>query len=146
MVLFWGEFYWDANEIEVNFIWFYYYSVITFYNFSFSTCFKPFVLFLRYCEYELLQRIFEDDIVFYIAGVAIVKALLKSLFPDGLFLFTFKGSFSLVNSINAFKYSTGLNFLLGFLAFDFDFDFVRGYSWSKDFFFLNWFWIFIFIT
>ena len=97
VLLFCGEFYWDIDETKVNFIWFYYYSVITFYNFSFNTYFKPFVLFLRYCEYELLQRIFEDEIVFYIAGVAIVKALLKSLFPDGLLRLTFKGSFSLVN-------------------------------------------------
>jgi hypothetical protein len=36
-------------------------------------------IFLRYCENELLLRIFDAEIVFYKAGVATVKALLISL-------------------------------------------------------------------
>jgi len=43
--------------------------------------------FLRYCEYELLHLILDVDIVCYIAGVAIVNALLRSRFCGSLFFF-----------------------------------------------------------
>ncbi len=100
--------------------------------------------FLRYCEYELLHLILDVDMVFSILGVAIVKAELKSLFWGNLFFLTFNVLVSLVNSISAFRYYCGLNFLFFYLLLLLDLfcDNVL----CGDFFILFLFWFFIFIT
>jgi hypothetical protein len=79
------------------------YYVTALSNFISKTYFSPEMVFLRYWEYELLLLTFEVDMVFYSAGVAKVKALLKSLFTLG-FLFLVVQEFDSVNSISALRY------------------------------------------
>ena len=107
-------------------------------NSTFIIYFKLLLLcvvdFLRYCEYELLHRILDVDIVCSIAGVAIVNALLKSLFCVDFLCLPFNTFVLLVNSINAFKYYKGLN--LCDFSLDLDLDFGRDVDFGKDFMFL----------
>ncbi len=59
--------------------------------------------FLRYCENELLLLILDADMVFYIAGVAMVRALLISRVVFLFFLFV--EQFVFCRSINASRKS-----------------------------------------
>ena len=83
--------------------------------------------FLRYWEKELLLLILEAEMVFYIAGVAMVSALLISRVVFLFFLLV--EQFVFCRSINASKKSCALNFFDFY--FDFDFDFVF-FFWLQD--------------
>ena len=79
------------------------------------------VHFLRYCENELLLLIFDAEIVFSRAGVAIVRALLISRVVFLFFLLVEQLVFC--RSINAYKKSLGENFCDFYLDLDLDLDF-----------------------
>lgn len=80
--------------------------------------------FLRYCENELLLLIFEAEMVFYSAGVAMVSALLMSLVVLRLFLLVEQLVFC--RSIKASRKSFALNFFCFYFDFDLDPDFFLG--------------------
>jgi intein/homing endonuclease len=79
------------------------YYVTALSNFTYKTYLSPEIVFLRYCEYELLLLTFEVEIVFYKAGVARVRALLRSLLAVCFFFLLVQELVS-VNYMRAFKY------------------------------------------